>query len=280
MIRQEPSPEVQLFQAALSGNIAAFKFFLDAGVDPNIQDGHRRTLAMHILYNEKILEKKQPGVVLEMMDLLGKAKKFNPNLRDDMGHTILHMAINFRSEKVVKLLVGLPKMDVNVRENFGNTALFLLIKNFFTMGSLIWPLMEREDLDLTIRNGRGVSARSLLESIKFRASLFLDNMDAKIKKREKSSGEENLRDAIMGEDCDGIQRLTEESKDLNVNWQDQRGRSLPMYAVTTGNFEVIQSVLLLPDIDLTLVDKEGKTALDMRKFNRDTRIIDLLEKTM
>jgi ankyrin repeat protein len=280
IIGRESSPEVQLFQAALTGNIPVFQFLLDAGIDPNFQDEHRKTLAMHILYNEKILEKGWPGVVLTLMDLLGKAKKFDPNLRDDMGNTILHMAINFRNEKVAKLLVGLPKMNVNARENFGNTAFHLLAKNFLTIESIIRSLMEREDLDLTTGNEKGMSARNLLENIKFKASLLLDNMDAKIKERGASSREENLRDAIMGEDFDGIQRLTKESADLNVNWQDQMGRTLLMYAITTGNFEVIQSVLLLPDINLSLADEAGKTALDYAKDNRNARIIDLLEKAM
>ncbi|MDR1434883.1 MAG: ankyrin repeat domain-containing protein [Puniceicoccales bacterium] len=279
-IRQELTLEAQLFRAAFTGNIDTFKFLLEAGVDPNITDRHMKTPAMHVLFNEKILEKERPGITFEMINLLVKNKKFNPNLRDDMGNTVLHMAINFRSEKIAELLVKLPEMDINARGKFGDTALHLLSEKLLSMGSVIRALMARKDLDLTMENDRGNTARSLLESMKIKASLLVNTMDAMVKEKGESSPEENLRDAIIGDDPDEIQKLIREFTDLNVNWQDLKGQTLLMYAVAMGNFEVIQNILMLPDINLTLTDAAGKTALDYGKDNRNTRIINILKKAM
>jgi ankyrin repeat protein len=84
----------------------------------------------------------------------------------------------------------------------------------------------------------------------------------------------------MGGDANEVRQWLEGNLDeINVNWQDptNHDRTLPMYAVVTGNKEIVRMIRNLPGIDLTQTDREGHTALFYAQTNRNSKIIQLLQ---
>ncbi|MDR1434884.1 MAG: hypothetical protein LBI77_00560 [Puniceicoccales bacterium] len=94
--------------------------------------------------------------------------------------------------------------------------------------------------------------------------------------RESDSLEESLLEAINDADLNRIRELLRDPN-LNINWQDENGRSLAMWAVSTADVEIAKIFFSDPRIDYDLMDKTNATVLDYADDNRNQRIIDLVE---
>ena len=53
---------------------------------------------------------------------------------------------------------------------------------------------------------------------------------------------------------------------MDINAQDQWGFTQLHFAVVANNLDKVKELLEDPDIDVTLKDKEGRTALDLAKY--------------
>ena len=66
---------------------------------------------------------------------------------------------------------------------------------------------------------------------------------------------------------------------VDVNFTDSHQHSLLHHAVTVGNIDMVQ-LLVAHGADLSAKDRFGKTALDMARFFRNSRIISVLESAI
>ncbi|KAK4475157.1 hypothetical protein MN116_002241 [Schistosoma mekongi] len=63
----------------------------------------------------------------------------------------------------------------------------------------------------------------------------------------------------------------------NINAQDASGNTALMYAIEQGHVSVIKCILGYGDLDLTLVDNNGKNALAVAKSKGDSEILNLIQ---
>jgi ankyrin repeat protein len=279
--------ENQLIHAAFTGDIATVVFLLDAGINPNLcpnpTDGE--TLAMHAVRLKNKLETVRSGLTLELINLLINTQTFDPNLHNANNDTVLHIAIGLGNYEIVRCLLNLPSIDINARGRYGNTVLHLLFQkivcfpNLGPWGAIIDKILTHPNFSENAENNNAQTARSMLEIMKNNIAQFIAKIDTAEEERPGLSNEERLRDAIMAGDQDAIQDLLLQQPGTNANWRDYNGdRTLLMYAVATGNIEIVQLILTLPDIDLSSTDHEGKTAFSYAEANRNDDIIRALQE--
>ncbi|TNN20137.1 KN motif and ankyrin repeat domain-containing protein, partial [Schistosoma japonicum] len=63
----------------------------------------------------------------------------------------------------------------------------------------------------------------------------------------------------------------------NINAQDASGNTALMYAIEQGHVNVIKCILGYGDLDLTLVDNNGKNALAVAKSKGDSEVLNLIQ---
>nr|CAH8872778.1 unnamed protein product [Trichobilharzia regenti] len=63
----------------------------------------------------------------------------------------------------------------------------------------------------------------------------------------------------------------------DINAQDASGNTALMYAIEQGHINVIKCLIGYADLDLTLVDNNGKNALDVAKSKNDSEILDFIQ---
>ncbi|MDR0740122.1 MAG: ankyrin repeat domain-containing protein [Puniceicoccales bacterium] len=67
------------------------------------------------------------------------------------------------------------------------------------------------------------------------------------------------------------------TKDLNINYQDQRGYTPLMWAAAMGDLAIVLEILVRgPDLDMT--NSDGETVFDIARKNRNEDIIDALDQ--
>jgi ankyrin repeat protein len=90
-------------------------------------------------------------------------------------------------------------------------------------------------------------------------------------------GSTPLLDAVVHEHPDVIELLLDLGADVNA--QNTRSGSTALHqAVKTGNVEIVR-MLLVRDVDRSLIDGDGRTALDLAINDGDEDIIDLFRYT-
>jgi ankyrin repeat protein len=106
------------FIARNSKDLAAFKYFIDKGVDVNLQDKEGNTPFINAANSNS----------LEVLKLLSKYLK-NINLKNNDGRSALTNAVNRNSVDVVSFLLE-NNADINITDKDGNTLSYYLINNF------------------------------------------------------------------------------------------------------------------------------------------------------
>ncbi|EGD84327.2 hypothetical protein H113_08097 [Trichophyton rubrum MR1459] len=128
------------------------KLLLDAGADVRAVDREGRTaLALAAQYNN-----------LETVDLLLRHGGIDPNICDYAGLTPLLSLLSATCEDhfgVISALVSCDRVDINLQDDFGNTALHYATHRTCTRSVKI--LLEREEDDVHIKNNVGLSPIAL-----------------------------------------------------------------------------------------------------------------------
>lgn len=84
----------------------------------------------------------------------------NPNIQDESGDTALHQACNFNQIDTVKIVMNLPSINANIRNNFGTTPLHRAIAKGY--GGVVTQLLKNMIRDeIEMRNEQGQNAVEL-----------------------------------------------------------------------------------------------------------------------
>jgi ankyrin repeat protein len=135
--------------------IDIFKVLIQTlGCDVNVQDDNKNTPLHYAL--EKFVRCDD----ITVLHYLLNQKDVNVNIKNQLGHTLLHMACNNMKKspiEIFKLLIEAHGADVNLQDNNKNTPIHLALMNFQTHDSIIGLsyLLSHNDLDIDMRGRDG-----------------------------------------------------------------------------------------------------------------------------
>jgi ankyrin repeat protein len=303
--------EKELINAILVGDLEGIRFYLEAGIDPNMivdPSGNFNLLMWLILKCPQTL-------TVEVLQLLTSNENFNPDFRNRFGDTAAHMCAKTGLPSVLLFLLDLPNFNTNAKGPDGTIMHLLAMRAIFWPNLGIWKSSiekilrnpdwnseekdeeERSVADILIIQKLSRFPLSRMGHINAMVSDDLFGPEANNIRRqniiallqsinEAKAGklaptpEMKLRDVIMGGNAEEVQGwLTENEDQVDVNWMDptNRNRSLLMYAVTTGEVEIVRVILNLPGINLAATDSNGCTAFFYAEANRNPSIIKLFQ---
>lgn len=169
----------------------------------------------------------------------------SPSIGDQKGETPLHRAVFRCDEKAASMLIEATlEKDVNAKNNFGHTALYLsaIRENFFLFSKLI-----KKKASVTMTDSLGQNILHLILRPTFENIPFLKNV---------LGLGDGIKPALEMPDKDGYRPLHR--------------------AVLTGRIEVVKCFVGL--VDLNSVTAEGDTALHLASRKERSDIITLLEQ--
>lgn len=82
----------------------------------------------------------------------------------------------------------------------------------------------------------------------------------------------------LSNDSDGIDKLIESSKEVDINAVDNFGWSALMIAACEGSQDSFRTLLMNHDADLTIKDRIGNTAISLARKNNRQGILDILQE--
>jgi ankyrin repeat protein len=204
----------------------------------------------------------------------------NANAINENKVTALNFAILSSEPKVVKIM--LDKCDLNLKDNNGNTPLYLAYKE------------KKADLvDLLLEKGASADAvgrdnNTLNQSVLYLA-VIRDDIDL-IKKLLDKGANPSLADSnnatplteacVSSGDLEIVKLLLDKNADVNVK-ETNDGTALTYAAgntsITAEKRTELVKMLLAKGADKTIKDGKGRTALENAKEKKHTEIIDLLK---
>ncbi len=231
-------------------------------------------------YSEEEFFKAVKGKDAPSIELFFQAG-IDPNAKNKAGETALtHAAANSDADTVEQLL---KRADPNLRDNQGNTPLFVALKkkNFN-----IFDLLLKSGAD---PNSTGVEGNTQNQSVLYVAVLI--NRPDIVRQLLDKGADPQLADSggampvseqiiYSSPDLDTVDLLL--SKMTNVNQPEKDGSTLLIFAakntkMSAAKRQQIIEKLLAKGADKSLKDKNGKTALDYAKENKQKEAIALLQ---
>jgi len=115
--------ESLLMIAVKNNNYLTSKFLIEKGADLNTQNDAGVT-PLHIMARLDTNE------IDRIFELFVSNKNLNMNLKDNEGYTPLMRAVDFEKISMIERLMNFKKVDVNIKNNYGDSALSLAKKNY------------------------------------------------------------------------------------------------------------------------------------------------------
>jgi ankyrin repeat protein len=167
------------------------------------------------------------------------------------------------SDKIVKLLLNHPKIDINLENKNGDTPLFLSIKylNNSSSEETLKILLNHPKIDINLQNKNGDTA--LMIAAKFsdnNAYNFLlecPNIDINLQNK---NGDTALMIAAFHSNSELCKILLNRS-DININIQNKMECTILHFASYYLLEDVVELLLKLPNIEINNKDNNGYTPL-------------------
>lgn len=206
--------------------------------------------------------------------------KYDINLDEDNydKETALFYAISFNSLEIIKILLK-ANADLNKRNYNGFTPLiFAAYREKFCDFSIIKYLIENNKIDLNISDNYINTALHIFsQKNNIDAVKLLINNKVNIE-LENNHGYTPLMTAVIYGNLNIIKLLVESN--ANINAKDIDGKTVLMHSIINRNAHNNKLIFLylssIIDIKLNLKDNEGKTALDYLYFEGPESLFPLL----
>lgn len=204
----------------------------------------------------------------------------NANLQDESGNTALHYATQEDHVAVVLRLLQIDNLQLNLRNNLGNTPLISAISSNSAgvVNILLTPVNKERGLDINAANNERFSPIALAiiannvpllnRLLQLRADVGFILPDATA-----------LQYAVAHEQ-DPIIELLLQIPSLDANQTNPKGETALMVAALVGNLNMARQ-LIAKGARVALKDKDGATALDFAKASESSQkkaMIRLLEQ--
>lgn len=195
--------------------------------------------------DDKELNRKILFIVMDdKLDELNKLfiKGVPIDIKGDLDRSILHLAAQFGSMKIIKHLIE-QKFDVNIKDKYGYTPLHLTALN-----------ENSEAIQYLIKKGAKVDE----------APSYIDKMTPLLYSIDNGWFLENIKTLI--------------DNGANIKAKDANGRTPLHIAVKSGYIEIVE-YLIEKGADVDTLNNRGLSALDVAKeYDNVDDIIDLLSK--
>lgn len=222
--------------AAESGHAAVVQMFLDVDtLDVDVSCKHGRTPLWY-----------STGA-RDMTFSVLLARGADPRHSDVDGWSPLHRATFWRNTKVVEILVGDSRVDVNSRDKSGKTPLHTAVEN--SVYSVVKLLLACDGIDPNVEDNDGDTA--LLSSARL------------LCKSPERDGNGSIAGILAANDK------------VDVNRQDSAGHTALAFAAWAGDDRLV-SLLLAHSADPDVANSSGKTALELAARNEHREVVRLL----
>ena len=246
-----------------------------------------------------------------MVKILLTNPEIDVNLIDKDQNTALHLAIIIANNQIIKELLKVPNINVNIHGTYKETP--LLIATRYKNYEIIEILLNTPKLNTDI-NLRGDFSQSALDkAIELEdlelVKLLLNTPGIDVNSQNKTEEKTSLQVAILAGNTEIVKELLEhkgininsqddseantlmtaiikggkifemifEDSRIDVNATDKYGESALHFAVAYELYDATEKLLSSPEIDLSLKNQNGKTALDLAIEFKNQKIIDLIE---
>jgi len=248
-----------LFSAILEGNEEITKFLIQNGADVNSKNNSGQTLLPLLIERwsrNKDKDKHPPIIKLIDVTLTNKIKEIvkillqkglDINSKDNNGNTALFSAILEGNEEITKFLIQ-NGADVNSKNNSGQTPLLIAL-SFRNKDKDKYPSI----INLLIEKGANVNIYSIAE---LNLCRLLINRDADYK----TCLNIKISEAIFNGDLDKIKILIKEERSINI--RNQNGDTILHYASYNGNLKIVK-LLIENNADINAANNYGKTPLSV-----------------
>ena len=194
----------------------------------------------------------------EMVELLLDQPKVDINFKDQQGQTAVFKAAYQGREEVVSLLLQQKDIDVNAASNDGFTPLLQAI--FGDYNKIIRLFLARPELDVnasdTTHNQTPLWMAASGDKGILEELLKRKDIDVNLPGHY---GETPLGRAARQSFDEAITLLLDAKADVNAS--DQSDETPLMHASGEGNLAGVDMLVAHPEIELDLADKKGRTAL-------------------
>ncbi|KAH9186767.1 hypothetical protein AeNC1_011261 [Aphanomyces euteiches] len=186
-------------------------------------------------------------IVVELIKLLVDHPSIDVNATlDDSGATAFYFACHFDHLNILQVLFGHSRLDPHQPNDDGTTPFMVACAH--NRSASVALLMEEIDIDVNNANKEGHTAMVM---------------------------------ACATGAVDVVQLLITECPQLNVNYQTPECRNTALLiAVRENHLKIVESLLEHPEIDISLENKEGLTAMDLAIQKEQNDIIELLMLNM
>ncbi|KAF5611242.1 ankyrin repeat-containing protein, partial [Fusarium sp. NRRL 25303] len=189
----------------------------------------------------------------------------------ESNHTALQIAVCFRRDEIVKLLLAQPEIELNTRDMNGHTPLTLALKKGFE--STVNLLLDMEDIDLGL-DGHGRMPLSMaFESGQLTIASKI--LNATRRRNPSKTNQTLLSWASQNDERDVVRQINNLST-INPNLQDGDGDTPLSKAAERGNLSMVRLLLENSGVDVNSKNKDGSTPMSRAAMNQHQNVVQLL----
>ncbi len=249
--------ETALSYAIKVNNEVAVKYLLDYGADVNVKNNNDEAPLLTLLRSETNLESfftLNDNVRLNILKELLKQPKIDLNVKDNDGNTPLFFAIKTNNTRAMKRLLKLGA-DVNAKNNNGDTPLICAVK--------------KRNIDMVkhlIECGADVNAKNYNGDTPL-ISLIKKKRTATFQNTSPNDSQNTLPNNAQAGD---VPQQTQLSPGERAAREERRN------ARETRKLEIIEELLKHPNIDPNITDNSGNTALCYAESRKKFEVMKVL----
>jgi ankyrin repeat protein len=231
--KQDKRGKTAFMLAAFYYNFEVVKLLLqDKRVDVNINTNADEDVLFILAMKHNCIKGEDIRKYTEIIKLLLSDERIDVNRLDENDESaVLNYAARWAFDTFIKALLEDEALNINIQNSYGNTALFESYKSTTQL------LLADERIDVNIRNKKGETP--LIRQIDF----------------ELNGGE-------LPVEKGGVYLLIADKR-VNVNLQDNEGNTALHCAIHPKGDDIMKHLLERPDIDITILNNRGKSALDI-----------------
>ncbi|KAJ5982175.1 hypothetical protein N7451_012275 [Penicillium sp. IBT 35674x] len=258
--------------AVLEGNhVAAQMLVRHAAIDINHQTSHHDA---PLLLSVKRLNGQQSVL---MVDSLLLHWELDVNISDSNGQTALWHAVNRGHYDLVKLLLRQSDLRLNDPDRYGVTPLARAAER--PVLSVLELLLEQRHLCINSQSTHILpplwSACRAGNSPAVKALLRLRSVQAN---QRGPTGTTPLQVAVYSNHLSIVSLLLRQRNMVDINARGRQQWTAIFFAASNGSVTMTETLLKHPEINLDLVDDQGRTPLWWAEHGQHSRVVNLLRK--
>jgi ankyrin repeat protein len=268
-----------LCTAVENGNMEVIKLLVENNADINVKNNDGITLLMKSVNNFEVFKYlHDKGLSLKNIDFKGNSLLFHACCPK---YGVYNKTPN---KKVIEYILN-TKIDINYTNNNGESVLIYITKNSdsFLSKSLnveIVKMLLKRDIDINIKDNNGCNVFIYAIGNYFSGifEVLTENFDDMSFNIKDYNYKNLLMYSVGGLNLEYVKFLL--GSDLDINAQDNNGKTALMYATEGSRKKEVIPMLLDAGADVNIVDNEGKTVLhhEVGMNPRDNIIKDMISK--